>query len=526
MADPLSLLRQYNVNKREIVEKNSHICFGEYCWPKTVKTNYLVYGSSKDGPNKEYYTLECLLFLLKNVNLQHPVYVKQAAAEGVPGSASLSLLFTQYLTICSLLPVVRRPDRKDLLAYLFGESVTSPSIDRSAPLELPVSISDVLKAGGESGGDKNSSIKSSVGNSLLTDDDGPSANKISRLDVMQKAKEQFSARLDAPKIKKAISSTTADESTQGNESSLTTSNTTSLKDTLTVAQISALKAKRLAKKRSTIIDAENEFEKDGNQNNSSSGGVSMMLLKYDADFTREIQSKERIWRNRSTILQSTIKNFGKSIFPILQSIKSREEGSNRKPGPPAPAAPTPAVAATPINQRLATPGVGIQPTSQQQQQQYNRYDQERFYKNDHSTIGFRIDTTGTYHGLTLKSVTEGSMTPKTASTPNNNQSFQNQPSIPTPLSSSKPPKRTSKTPIIIIPATTTSLITMYNAKAILQDLRFIERKMAPDQKREDDILIQRRKPDNTSVPYRVIDNPLKLSAADWYVSNNNSCCCE
>jgi hypothetical protein len=33
------------------------------------------------------------------------------------------------------------------------------------------------------------------------------------------------------------------------------------------------------------------------------------------------------------------------------------------------------------------------------------------------------------------------------------------------------PKRVSRTPIIIIPAATTSLITMYNAKDVLQDLR-------------------------------------------------------
>ncbi|RWS30030.1 parafibromin-like protein [Leptotrombidium deliense] len=490
MADPLSLLRQYNVNKRDIVEKNNFICFGEYCWPKIVKTNYLVYGSSKDGPNKEYYTLECLLFLLRNVNLQHPVYVKEAAAKGVP--------------------VVRRPDRKDLLAYLFGESAASTSIDRSAPLELPVSTSDVLKAGDASGGDKNASAATASDGSSLVDEEGASAAKISRLDVVQKAKEQFSARLDAPKIKKAISSTTTDENAAGGDTGLTTSSSTSLKDTLSIAQISALKAKRLAKKRSTIIDAENEFEKEGSQNNSGSGGASIMLLKYDEDFTREIQSKERIWRNRSTILQSSIKNFGRSIFPVLQSVKMRDEG-NRKPNPQAPAAPTPAVVATPANPRLATPGAAIQPPlTQQQQQQYNRYDQERFSKNDHSTIGFRIDTTGTYHGLTLKSVTEGPVAPKTAPSPN-----QNQQTVQNSIPNNKPAKRTSKTPIIIIPATTTSLITMFNAKAILQDLRFVEKKTSSDQKREDDILIQRRKQDNTTVPYRVIDNPLKLSGDDW-----------
>ena len=43
MADPLSLLRQYYVNKKEIVERNNMICFGEYCWAKNVKTNYMMY---------------------------------------------------------------------------------------------------------------------------------------------------------------------------------------------------------------------------------------------------------------------------------------------------------------------------------------------------------------------------------------------------------------------------------------------------------------------------------------------------
>lgn len=44
MADPLSSLRQYNVNKKEIVERGNLICFGESCWRRNVNTNYLVYG--------------------------------------------------------------------------------------------------------------------------------------------------------------------------------------------------------------------------------------------------------------------------------------------------------------------------------------------------------------------------------------------------------------------------------------------------------------------------------------------------
>ena len=44
MADPLSILRQYNVNKKEIITKGDNVIFGELSWPKTVNTNYQVYG--------------------------------------------------------------------------------------------------------------------------------------------------------------------------------------------------------------------------------------------------------------------------------------------------------------------------------------------------------------------------------------------------------------------------------------------------------------------------------------------------
>ncbi|XP_049511439.1 parafibromin [Dermacentor silvarum] len=118
--DPLSLLRQFNITKKDISESNSHLFFGEYSWPKTVKTNYLVWGSGRDGAPREYYTLQCLLFLLRNVHLPDPVYVQQAAAENIP--------------------VVMQPDRKDILACLNGETATSVNIDKSAPVEMPTLV--------------------------------------------------------------------------------------------------------------------------------------------------------------------------------------------------------------------------------------------------------------------------------------------------------------------------------------------------------------------------------------------------
>lgn len=74
---------------------------------------------------------------------------------------------------------------------------------------------------------------------------------------------------------------------------------------------------------------------------------------------------------------------------------------------------------------------------------------------------------GTYHGMTLKSVTEGSVKTRPPIS---------QPQPPLSVNNARPQqaglnKRVSRTPIIIIPAATTSLISMYNVKDILQDLR-------------------------------------------------------
>uniref|UniRef100_A0A8C9LF70 Cell division cycle 73 n=1 Tax=Pavo cristatus TaxID=9049 RepID=A0A8C9LF70_PAVCR len=79
MADVLSVLRQYNTQKKEIVVKGDEVIFGEFSWPKNVKTNYVIWGTGKEGQPREYYTLDSILFLLNNVHLSHPVYVRRAA---------------------------------------------------------------------------------------------------------------------------------------------------------------------------------------------------------------------------------------------------------------------------------------------------------------------------------------------------------------------------------------------------------------------------------------------------------------
>lgn len=54
MADVLSVLRQYNMKKKEIVAKGDEVIFGEFSWPKNVKTNYIIWGYvGAKGPAKD-----------------------------------------------------------------------------------------------------------------------------------------------------------------------------------------------------------------------------------------------------------------------------------------------------------------------------------------------------------------------------------------------------------------------------------------------------------------------------------------
>ena len=47
----------------------------------TIENVYFRHG--KDGGQKEYYTLDCILFLIRNVHLPHALYVRQAAVRFV-----------------------------------------------------------------------------------------------------------------------------------------------------------------------------------------------------------------------------------------------------------------------------------------------------------------------------------------------------------------------------------------------------------------------------------------------------------
>jgi parafibromin len=322
---------------------------------------------------------------------------------------------------------------------------------------------------------------------------GPAAKK-SKLDnnaSQQQIKDRLAAKLDAP---------------QDGNLSINRANLKNLSEDLTRDKIAEIRAKFISIRR-TRIKPEDEDAK------APSLG-SYLEVNREAS---TIFSRERQWRTRTTILQSTGKTFSKTITAILGSVKAREEGKIIKPPHQTP--------------RGGIPGGPTMIPSHQQAQprtlpNYNRYDQEQFHGKD-DTHGFNIETTGTFSGMTLKSVTEGNANARNkAAQQSAREAAANNgitKSIPPSVASNNTPnsggKRVSRTPIIIISAAPKSLITMYNAKEILQDLRYISteemKAKTGGMKRENELLIQRRKEGGLTVPYRVIDNPSKLTPADW-----------
>lgn len=114
---------------------------------------------------------------------------------------------------------------------------------------------------------------------------------------VQKAKEQLAARLDGPK-----------------EASVTVDNIKSLSEAMSVEKIAAIKAKRLAKKRTTIKGTDDV----------GLGADLRGMLDFDVDVTKDIVSRERQWRTRTTILQSSGKvcYFIKHLQEILKIYSS------------------------------------------------------------------------------------------------------------------------------------------------------------------------------------------------------------
>lgn len=459
MSDALSLLRNFVKNRKEFFEEDDKIVFGDVAYPKNVKTNFLIYGTGKDDRPKDYYTLECLVYLVKNRDIQHPLYVKNA------GTRNIS--------------VVLRPDRRELLSYLSGELEVCASVDKNAPFEIAMQhpqpyVKSSGAAGSQAQGSSNLTSSSATSSSASKrplpssrddlfdskDEHAPKVPKTSYIDIsgalsqqtnesdadllagssaaagssQQAAKEQFIDRISKKFDESAAQSTRP-----------ITENITQLSDELTKEKIASLKAKKKAQQRKQVasgaeIDDDilnlpsqsanilmsssskssnltNRITSGDGENNRGSGGdytgSSMIVSGIDAHgaddsdaIMREIVQRERTCRTRFTILQSSGRQFDKDINAFLTAIKIKEEGSfengvmSQTIGGGL-SQPGGAGTQRPLNTLNGSSNVGALSQSQQMQAQqkarlgYNRFDQERYAAKD-ETGGFSIDTKLTY----------------------------------------------------------------------------------------------------------------------------------
>ncbi|KAL5541536.1 hypothetical protein UlMin_009246 [Ulmus minor] len=107
--DPLSALRDFTIRGEleNIVRFNDEFRFGsDYTFPVSVPTAY----RSKQG---NLYTLETLVYYIKNHQVKHTDYIQNARNQGIPS--------------------VTFPDRKPLIDYLTGKVSTSDSIEFLVP---------------------------------------------------------------------------------------------------------------------------------------------------------------------------------------------------------------------------------------------------------------------------------------------------------------------------------------------------------------------------------------------------------
>uniref|UniRef100_A0AC34QD89 Uncharacterized protein n=1 Tax=Panagrolaimus sp. JU765 TaxID=591449 RepID=A0AC34QD89_9BILA len=185
--------------------------------------------------------------------------------------------------------------------------------------------------------------------------------------------------------------------------------------------------------------------------------------KMDA-FDRVIKYKTRHYKTCINILDTNA-DFS-SILTLLNAAKPKENSSSMIPKPP--------VAPNLQQNSKIVPASG-----------YSRYDQEVF---NPSEDPFNIQIGMSFHGKSLKM--NNKMDPKPVAEPIA-KPMKRPLAYPTTTSSSKSGKRTSRTPIIIVPATGTALITIYNATDILQDLKFVttEEKKKELMRRENELLI-------------------------------------
>uniref|UniRef100_A0A1I7YSV7 CDC73_C domain-containing protein n=1 Tax=Steinernema glaseri TaxID=37863 RepID=A0A1I7YSV7_9BILA len=192
---------------------------------------------------------------------------------------------------------------------------------------------------------------------------------------------------------------------------------------------------------------------------------------------RHLESHERVYDDQNSMLMGNIDfHF---VTGIMRDIKDRAKQKSRRSGK---------------DKELERQKQKKKEEAEAKEKaltSYSRYDQEMYEDDD--AMEFNIN-----QSLSFEASANGTLE-----------------SIPLEVQSTRLGRVKSRTPIIIVPASTASLITLLNARDILQDMNFIKHEDKKGEKRPTEVLVLRSKEDKPSARFRVIDNPMKLSGDDW-----------
>lgn len=477
--------------------------FGDMRFPRSTETSF----RSLKGAGARY-TLEACWFMLQHQDTK----------------------FADYLVECSKhrFPKVSLVDRKELVSYLTGKidsspyiSLISPALISTTPAPIPSSLASSYlapfphqpphDAGAPAYSPFGAEGKRTAGDAQLDShhlqqqqhESLGSVAKKARLepqdieldDRLKESKRLVAHRLEQPKGVKAASSAS---------SAASATTTDALPAGLSKEQMEALRLKR-RKKKLTSIQSEDIPERISSTRDKPS------YVEADALVTADIINRERQLRTRISVLHSDTKRFT-DIIGFMQQYQEREKKKKKEQ-----------------QQKQAE--------EQVRSSGYNRYDinEKQLWRTKlkgTAAEDWDIDTRGTFAGLSgLQSISSALTSAPSSATTSSSSSGPTAaatPAILRPSSSSsdrdrQPRERrlrpTDLIPIIIVPASLTSLLTLYNVKEFLEDGLFVPSVDKKNQgaRKENLVVVKRKKgkDDSTVVPYHVIDNPSKFGATEW-----------
>uniref|UniRef100_A0A5S6QYX2 Cell division control protein 73 C-terminal domain-containing protein n=1 Tax=Trichuris muris TaxID=70415 RepID=A0A5S6QYX2_TRIMR len=382
-----------------------------------------------------------------------------------------SLVHTSYVKEAAAreIQVVTRPDRKSLEDYLTNEKLEKapPSLDSSGPycnFVLVDNLRSFLPCPSEPQPEQE-----------------PKRPRINQEELARK--ERLFAMLGK--------GSTAEQDSKLNEPIRELS-----KDLgLTADKIAALRSKALARKRTQIQTIEDDLEEVPTEGTEAEAPTEERVEKATELITEEI-----VYVTRNSVLLAPTKDILAIIQPTLREVEMQAK-KNRKE-----------------NNRVFKDVQGISAAKPSSQPAYSRYDQDRFKKS--ATEDFNIDTKRTFTmPVVQRTVTDKADGPSSVnSKPRPGKANASMPTAGNGASLvGRPSKRSSRIPIIVLPSTTSSLVTLFNARELLENLRYASSEEAKSKatRRENEILIHRRRDNGTSTPYRIVNNPLRFTNDEW-----------